>query len=176
MGVEVIGVVGETNGYGDSMDAFREAHNGNSRILVNLMNGRKKNDFTPPYDPRHPDNQWPKMMYHPAKGELIVGKALIYFEPGPFGSRIQFSLGGETRKQTEEDNLEAVKEAQINGYRAEPYLKPQIAVLDPAVEKAALLAKNQELEGKVTAANDLIQRMEARLSALEHSEAPRGKK
>jgi|SRR5579872_2549833 len=170
MGVEVIGVVGETNGYGDSMDAFRDAHNANSRILVNLMNGRKKNDQTPPYDPRSEDNQWPKMMYHAAKGELIVGKALIYFEPGPFGSRIQVSLTGAAREQQKKENAAAMKEAITNGYRHEPYQKPQIAVLDPAVEKAAALEREKILQGQLVAANDLIQRMEARLSALEHAE------
>jgi uncharacterized protein YPO0396 len=49
----------------------------------------------------------------------------------------------------------------------EPYLKPQVAVLDPAVEKKAMLEKNQELEGKLVAANDTLSKVLERLAALE---------
>lgn len=135
MGVEVLGVPNEGNGHGDSMDAFRDSHLANSKILVNLANGRKKNAVTPPYDPEHPDNKWPLMIYHPAKGELVV------------------------------KNQEGLDEALQNGYRTAPYLKPQVAVLDPAAEKKAMLEKNQELEGLIIAQNDRLERMEAAFKA-----------
>ncbi len=58
MGVEVLGVGGEVNGHGDSMDHFRTANEMNSRALLNVAAGRKKNDAIPLYNPSHPDNQW----------------------------------------------------------------------------------------------------------------------
>lgn len=139
MAVEVLGVPGESNGYGDSMDAFRDAHRNNSRIILNLAQGRKKNAPAQDYDPDHPANQWPLMVYHPAKGEKTVSSAA------------------------------ELKQAKADGYRNEPYLKPQIALLDPAAEKAALVAKNQELEGKLVATQDLLAKFGERLAAIEKS-------
>ena len=165
MAVEVLGVPGEVNGYGDSMDAFRSAHETNSRILVNLIlmdadkaagiqTKRKKNDPAVAYDPNHPDNQWPVMYYHAEKGEKVFGSSLV-------------GLRGDARRRTEADNKAALATAQKEGWRAEPYLKPQIAVLDPAVEKAAMVAKNQQLEGQLVQANDTLRKLEERLAKLE---------
>src|SRR6185312_9959055 len=97
MGVEVIGVGGEINGHGDSIDAFRQANEGNARALLNVAEGKKKNDPRPIYNPDHPDNAWPLMVYHPEKGELIVGKSLA----GVSDARL--------RKQLDADNEEAYK-------------------------------------------------------------------
>jgi hypothetical protein len=153
MSVEVLGVPGENNGYGDSMDAFRNAHADNSRIILNLAFGRRKNDPAPKFDPDSPDNAWPIMVYHPEKGHRIVGVNLL-------------GLVGGARKQAEADNKAALAQVQKDGYRLEPYLKPQIAVLDPAVEKAAALAKNAELEGKIVAQADELAKLRQMLEKL----------
>lgn len=136
MGVEVLGVPSEGNGYGDTMDAFRDSHKQNSRILVNLAMGRKKNAETPPYDPAHASNKFPAMVYHAARGEKIV--------------------------ESEHELNVALKD----GYRKEPYAKPQIAVLDPASEKKALLDRNQELQGQIVAQGDQIAKLQAAVEAL----------
>lgn len=146
MAVEVLGVPGESNGYGDSMDAFRNAHRDNSRIILNLAAGRGKNDHAPAHDPTHPDNQWPVMVYHPEKGEKTIGVNLL-------------GLKGAARKEAEQANEAALTLAVKLGFRSDPYLKPQIAVLDPAVEKAAIIAKNHELEGKIVAQADDISKL-----------------
>jgi hypothetical protein len=145
---------GEINGYGDAMDAFRASHEQNSRQLVNLANGRKKNAVIPSYDPDHPDNQWPLMVYHPEKGELAVGRNLV-------------GLVGIVRADAEKTNKAQLADALKSGYRKEPYLKPQVVVLDPAVEKAAMLAKQNELQGVIVSQNDVLQKLMARLEALE---------
>src|ERR1700721_194422 len=161
MGVEVIGVgQGEIDGYGDNMEAFRTEHHKTSQIVENLRLGRKKNAFPAPYDPNHPDNQWPVMVYHPAKGELVVGKSLVGISDGP-GERNGPRARGEALNKQE---LDAALKA---GYRREPFVKPQVVVLDAATEKAALVAKNNELQGQVVAQSDLIAKMNARLEALE---------
>lgn len=154
MSVETIGMGGETNGYGDSMDAFRSAHEQNTRALLNLAAKRPKNAPIPPYNPSHPDNQWPVMVFHPEKGELTVGKNLT-------------GLTGVVRKDVETTNKADLAMALKMGYRDEPYQKPQITLLDPAVEKAAMLAKHRELEGTIVAQQDYMSKLEARLAALE---------
>jgi hypothetical protein len=66
------------------------------------------------------------------------------------------------RKEAETANKAALTQAQREGFRLESYLKPQIAVLDPALEKAALIAKNAEFEGKIVAqADELLKLREA---------------
>jgi hypothetical protein len=154
MAVETIGMGGEINGYGDAMDAFRSSHEQNSRALINLAAGRKKNAVIPPFDPQHPDNQWPVMVYHAEKGELTVGKNLL-------------GLVGIVRQDAEKTNKAELNAALKAGYRTEPYKKPQVVVLDPAVEKAAILAKQNELQGIIVAQNDVNQKLMARLEALE---------
>lgn len=146
MAVEVIGVPGESNGYGDSMDAFRNAHRDNSRIILNLAQGRKKNDPAPEYNPSHPDNAWPTMVYHPEKGEKTIGLSLA-------------GLSGSARRETENANKAALAQSAKDGYRSEPYQKPQIALLDPAAEKLALKQKNDELEGKLVAQADELSKL-----------------
>lgn len=153
MAVEVLGQT-EVNGHGDSMDAFRQAHEANSRALINLLEHRAKNAPLPAYDPKHPDNSWPVMVYHPAKGELTVGKNLKGVEDPAARQRI-------TR-----ENKAKYDAAIADGYRDEPYLKPQIAVLDPASEKKALLDRNQELEGKIAVLTDQFAKLMARIDAV----------
>jgi hypothetical protein len=152
MGVEVLGAgAGEVNGHGDSFEAFVQANDSNARMLLNVAEGKKKNTPRPIYNPEHPDNAWPVMVYSadPVKPELVVGKSLV----GVTDPR--------QRKQMEADNEAEYKKATTPlpnglGYRDEPYAKPQIVVLDPAQEKLDLKRKNDELQGQITALTDLV--------------------
>jgi len=153
MAVEVIGVPGESNGYGDSMDAFRNSHRDNSRIILNLAAGRKKNDPPIPYNSAHPDNAWPKMVYHAERGEKTIGTNLAGLSAG-------------AKASTERDNKAALAQSVKDGYRSEPYPKPQIAVLDPAIEKAQLKAKNEALEGMIVSQADDLAKLRASVEKL----------
>lgn len=149
MGVEVLGVANEGAGHGDTMDSFRNAEIQNSKILINLASGRKKNAVAPHYDPTHADHAWPKMLFHPGEGERTVGVTL-------FGIKDE-----DARDAQEKANKKAETQAKADGFRDEPYAKVQIAVLDPAAEKKALLDKNIELEGKLATLADQVAKMMA---------------
>jgi hypothetical protein len=149
MGVEVLGVANEGAGHGDTMDSFRSAEISNSKVLLNLAAGRKKNAIAPPYDPDHSDNAWPKMMFHPGLGERTVGKSLIGV------------TDEDERAAAEKANKKAVEQAKADGYRETPYPKVQIAVLDPAAEKKALQDKITEQEGKLVALSETVNKLAA---------------
>jgi hypothetical protein len=120
--------------------------------LLNVAEGKKKNTPRPIYNPEHPDNAWPVMVYSadPVKPELIVGKSLV----GVTDPR--------QRKQIESDNEAEYKKAIAAGYRDEPYAKPQIAVLDPAQEKLELKRKNDELQAQINALADQFAKLSAK--------------
>lgn len=161
--VETIGIPGETNGYADAHAEFRQAHENNTRQLLNLAAGRKKTDPLPAFDPEHSDNHWPLMVHHAVKGELTIGKNLL-------------GLKGRERVETEAANKKELEAVLKQGYRREPYPKPQVALLDPAVEKAALLERNKMLEGMIVQQNDLMLKLSARLEAIEKGQAEDPKK
>jgi hypothetical protein len=158
MAVEVLGVQGSVDGYGDSMEAFRSAHINNSNILLNLLEGKKKNAPRPAYDPAHPDNQWPVMVYHPEKGEKVVGQSLV-------------GLSGKLRDAAEQDNKDVLAATLKAGYRNEPYPKPQIAVLDPATEKKMLQDQLAQQAGQIVAVTDLVQKFLASQQPAEDAPA-----
>lgn len=147
MGVEVLGVANEGNGHGDTMDSFRTAEISNSKVLLNLAAGRKKNAPHPHYDPAHDDNAWPKMMFHPGLGERTVGVSLVGI------------TDEDARADKEKSNQKAVAQAKADGYRDEPYPKVQIALLDPAAEKKALQDKITEQDGKLVALSDMVSKL-----------------
>ena len=149
MGVEVLGTAQEIDGHGDSMEVFRTANNANANMLLNVSEGKKKNAPRPAYDPRHPDNQWPKAVYHPASGMLTVGKSLLGVKDL------------DIRKKITQENEKAHAEALKAGHRSEPYVKPQIAVLDPAIEKAEALRRETEMRGQITALTDMVAKLMA---------------
>lgn len=138
MGVEVLGVANEGNGHGDTMDLFRSSEIANSKVLLNLAAGRKKNAPQPVYDPDHADNAWPKMMFHPALPERSVGASLVGV------------TDEDDRTAIEKANKKAVDVAKADGYRDAPYAKVQIALLDPAAEKKAMQDKLTEQSGQIT--------------------------
>jgi hypothetical protein len=147
MGVEVLGVANEGNGHGDTMDAFRQAETSNSKVLLNLAAGRKKNAIAPVYNPDHADNAWPKMLFHPGLGERTVGVTLVG------------KTDEDERAAVEKSNQKAVAQAKADGYREAPYPKVQIALLDPAAEKKALQDKITEQEGKLVALSETVNKL-----------------
>lgn len=138
------------NGHADSMAAFMRAHTADTAALINLANGREPNDPLPPYDPNHPDNQWPKAAHHPTTGMLEVGTSL----KGVTDSRQRASITAANEK--------AYAAALAAGHRAEPYAKPQITVLDPAREKLELKRQLDEQQGQITALLDQVTRLTAK--------------
>lgn len=156
--VEILGNGGEINGYGDSMEAFRNAERLNANALLNHMERKPKNAFRPEYDPRHPDNQWPVMLYHPEHGEKVIGINLK-------------GLSGLMREDAEKRNKQAMKDTLAAGYRTEQYMKPRVVMLDPAAEKEALIARNKELEGKIVVLTDMFSKLMTRLDSVEKAVA-----
>lgn len=53
-----------------------------------------------------------------------------------------------------------------NGWREEPYPRVQIAVLDPATEKANLMDTNNRLQAQLVVQNESIQKMQAQMAEL----------
>ena len=155
MAVQAFGEQFAGNGHEESFAAFKSSHEANSTALLNLAEGKKTTEPRPPFDPNSPDNAWPLMVHHAAKGELTVGKNLKGVEDP------------RTRKDITQANEAALAVALKSGYRREPYIKPQVPVLDPAAEKAALLRRIQEQDGLLNQQTDLLLRMEDRLKAVE---------
>lgn len=88
---------------------------------------------------------YPTIVYKAGK-ELVVGKG------GP-------------------ENLKADQAAEKlaldGGWRKEPYLKPQIAVLDAQTEKKEMLERNNVLQTQLIALSDQIRQMQAEQAARE---------
>lgn len=89
------------------------------------------------YNPNDDRNQWPKMMYHSDGREVLVF------------------------------NFVETKDAASKGYREQPYLKAQVAVMDPAEEKKRLLDRLNHMEAEKNQATDLAIRAMQRLEDLE---------
>lgn len=141
--VSVAGMV--TDGMGglrESQAAFRKHHKEVGDALLNISGLD-----TPTGGPVDKDEarqpyirqEWPKMIYHADGRELIVHD--------------------DTERQ---DHFK-------RGFRNDPYIKPKVAVNDPATEKKALMDTNTQLQAQLTQQNELILRMAERLEALESS-------
>lgn len=157
MSVQSYGQTNDGRGHEKSMAAFKRSHEENTNALLNLAEGKSEEEPRPAYDPNHTDNHWPIMVHHAAKGELVVGKSLRGIKDPA------------ERRQVTDTNKAAKKAALDGGYRCEPYLKPQIAVMDPAAEKAAMKAENAELRGQINALNDMMARVLAGIEAKQAS-------
>ena len=146
------------DGHADSMEAFITSHNQNSTALLNLAEGKPAKAARPAYDPAHPDNAWP-LMLHSSKGEITIGK----------------SLKGVTnqaeRAAIAKANELAKREAMALGYRPEPFVKPQVAVLDPATEKANMQKRNDELQAALMAQGDQMAKLQASIEELQKAKA-----
>jgi hypothetical protein len=141
------------NGHASSMKSFLRAHVEDSATLLNLAEDKDPDASRAPYDPNHPDNQWPTMMHHPEKGEMPVGTNLkgVVDIPGQPSRRAAILKA----------NQKAVVDAQAAGYRAEPYPAPQVTVLDPKTEKVELKRRLDEQQGQITALLDQLKRLQA---------------
>jgi hypothetical protein len=156
MPVQAFGQQFSGDGHGDALAAFVASHEVNSVGLLNLSEGKKTTDPRPPYDPTHPDNQWPVMLHHQALGELTVGKSLK-----------GVTIAAE-RKRIVAENTAAVDAAIERGYRHEPYIKPQVMVLSPEQEKLALLKRNQDLEGQINAQADQLRKLTELVNTMQN--------
>jgi len=90
-------------------------------------------------DPRPDYNfqQYPQMIYHADGDEKIV-------------------------------HSDSEKKEYLNkGFRVQPYMKPQVAVLDPATEKKALMDQNRQLRQDLTVQGEMMAKMLERMEAME---------
>lgn len=153
MAVEQLGVIDDGLGFEKSHEAFRESHETNTRHLLNIAEGKKQTAPRAPFDPDHADAQWPVMVYHAAGKEKVIGASTAGLDP-------------RSAKNATDDNKAAMALALKDGFRKEPYLKPQIAVLDPAAEKQALKDANERLQGQITAQADAMAKLQDQMSKL----------
>jgi hypothetical protein len=148
------------DGYAENMMQFRQSHEQNTAGLLNVSEGKKVGAPRAPYDPNHPDNQWPVMVHHPVKGELTVGENLL-------GMPNMTERDKKARQFRIQENEKALSAALGSGYRREPYAKPIIAMMDPVTEKANLAKDLAEKDGLIKAQNDQLAKLSARLELLE---------
>ncbi len=95
--------------------------------------------------PHYRPQPFPKMIYHAEKGELVVHDQ----------QELEQYIG--------------------EGWRKEPYPRPKVVVMDPAVEKKAQMDESARLRGVIAQQNDLLEKMAARLEALENQGSGRKK-
>ena len=146
------------DGFADSHEGFLTAHEQNSKALINLAEGKPAKAARPAYDPAHPDNAWP-LMLHSSKGEITIGKSLKGVTNQ--GERAAIAKANELAK----------REAMALGYRPEPFVKPQVAVLDPATEKANMQKRNDELQAALMAQGDQMAKLQASIEELQKAKA-----
>ena len=132
--VTVVGMQKEMGGLKESMAAWRRNTVEVSDALLNITEGKDKDDARQPYA----FQGYPTALYRPDKMEFA---------------------------NSSQEKAELIR----RGFRPEPYPKPQIEVLDPAIEKKALRDKNDELQGQIIRQQDALSKMMERLEALEKS-------
>jgi len=138
--VSVSGMPRTMGGLRESQVAFHKHHKDVGDALLNISGvGTVTGGPVDKDEPRMPyvPQEYPKMVFHPEHGELIV--------------------------QDEKELEEALRQR----YRMEPYPKPQIALEDPKVEKKQLQDKLKQQEGVINQQNDLLMKLTARMEALE---------
>ncbi len=125
------------------LDATFKAHRENGDVLLNLNDakkareeGRKDGPKKNAPRPAYVRIPYPTARYHPDGRVLVCATA-----------------------------TEAA-DAEENGFRAEQYRKPMVAVGDPRAEKAALEAKLRESDGKIASQNDMLLKLMDRVEAL----------
>lgn len=137
------------HGLDESLAEFRKHHADVGDKLLNISQVGRRPDGPPLKlnDPRPPlvHTDWPYMLYKP----------------------------GEDEPRTVHNAAE-MQEARLAGWRDEPVIKPQVAVLDAATEKKMLLDANKAQQAQITLQSEMIERQNAlmqqmtnRLDALE---------
>lgn len=132
-GVTVTGIQKEMGGLKESQIQFRKHQAEVGDALLNVAEGRDKDDPRPAY--KH--QEFPKMIYHPEKGTVIV-----------------------------KDEIELDEYLRADGWRLEPYLKPQVALEDPKTEKLLLQKQLREKDGEIATLNDNQRAMQRQLDEL----------
>lgn len=173
--VEVMGSTDPNNGAKGlewSMDAFVLDHVNTDRQMANLEAGRKKDFVPPPYNPAHPDNKWPVMIYHPSKAPEIIGVTL----KGLADTRDEKKRSNQERDN--EEMLELALGRDMIGtkhvWKMTPYAKPDIRVASPEEEKAAFTAQLSERDNMIRMLADTVKELKEKFDAISAPE--KGKK
>ncbi len=142
--VHVAGLMtdGGMGGLKESVAKFKKHHKDVGDALLNISGiDTSTGDPVDKDEPRpgYQRQEFPKMIYHAAHGERIVENQ------GELDGYLQL------------------------GWRKEPYSKPKVEVLDPAVEKKASQDESVRLRGVIAQQTDLIEKLTLRLDAMESS-------
>ena len=121
-------------------------------------------------------------MHHQKQGdELIqVSNGLDHNEPRaayefqPFPEMLYKPDPGEKGQKVVMNETEKAIALQ-DGWRVESYPVVQVAVLDPASEKKALIEHNNQMAAQLVQQNELMQKMAARIEAIEKSDGKKAK-
>ena len=147
--VSVMGLQEENeHGLDESLAEFRKHHKDVGDKLLNISQvGAHDGEKLKLNDPRPPyqHEEYPFMLYKPGEDEGIT----VY---------------------SGKEKAEAIQ----NGWRIEPVVKPQVAVLDAATEKKILLDQNKAQQAQITLQSEMIEKqnklmqdMANRLESLE---------
>jgi hypothetical protein len=137
--VTVLGVNSGMGGLKESLTKFRKHHEEVGDALMNVSGvGTVTGDAMDKDEVRPPyvHAEWPRMYFH-ADGRQEVAAT---------------PADGEA--------------FEARGFRKAPYLKPQIAVLDPATEKKALMDTNAQLQAQITRQNEVAARQQEQIDQL----------
>lgn len=168
MPIQVTGATGVDgqNGHDESLETFVIDHLNTSRQLQNFAAGRKLTLPLPPYDPSHPDNHWPVMIYHAVNAPETIGVTLLGLKDDPVTKENK-------RTKTAMANEAALKHALGRpGWRLEPFVKPNVRILSPEEEKANLIASIADRDAKINALADSVQRLVAENAQRDKASAP----
>lgn len=146
-------------GHIESMDAFVTDHLATARGMQNISEGRKMNAPLPPYDPKHPDNQWPVMIYHPTEQPMIIGRP-VYKQYDKDGKEI-FLDDKEKKRILAQNDADLKAALAVKDWQTKPYLKPNVRLLTPDEERASLLKQIADQNTRLAALADTVQRMSA---------------
>jgi len=146
MSVTVIGMdYDNSDGLQVSLAAHAKAHRENGDMILNLADAAKARAAGVP-GPKKAD---PRPKYNP--------------EDHPFPKAVYHADG----RVREVANVAQMEAAFKDGFRKLPYPVVRAAVGDPGAEKAALIAKIADGEGKLATQNELLLQLGERLKALE---------
>ena len=138
--VIAIGMMREAGELTESLAKFRKHHKEVGDALLNISGqGTRTGGPVDKDEDRIPyrHQEFPKMLYHADGREEIV--------------------------QTDADMKDMLKK----GFRRESYPRiPQVEINSPAVEKKALIAQNQQLQGQLTLQQEQIEKLMAAVAKL----------
>ena len=139
--VTVMGTPRAMPGLKGSLASFRKAEAERGDALLNIAGvGTIDGNPCDPEDPRpaYQRQEWPRMIYHADGREVIV------------------------------NTTEEMKAKFDQGFRKEPYMRPQVAVLDPAAEKKLLIDQLAEERALRAKSDELLKQLADRLQSMEN--------